>query len=110
MTIGIIKKYTTQLHHNVVSDLGTLDINVDASVHVRTEIWTVDHINTIVGYNTSFCSMITGSGMEGTYNVAIVECKIIYLVQKSNTPILDGVYILSNAFTSTPCIYTSCRY
>ena len=82
MPIGIIKKDTTQLHHNVVvTDSGKLDIKIDASIYVRTEIWTKqrinDHIN--VGYDTSslYCSMITGSGMEGTYNEAIAECKRI---------------------------------
>ena len=71
----------------------------------------IDEIRTVTSsldlHNHRERSTVTWSVTEGTYNEIITHSKrkSTNKVQNSNTPKLDGVYILSDAYTTTPCIH-----
>ena len=79
----------------------------------------IDEIRTVTSslvlHNHRERSIVTGTVTEGTYNELIAQSKrkSTNKVQYSNTPKLDGVYILSDAYTTTPCIHfvgINCKY
>ena len=79
----------------------------------------IDEIRTVTSslvlHNHRERSIVTGTVTEGTYNELIAQSKrkSTNKVQHLNTPNLDGVYILSDAYTTTPYIHfvgINCKY